>query len=408
MNFVMSQVADVKLYVRVAILVVLFFLSSSGYAESASQKGTSQKGSRGATPVLVTADISGNIIRSNSRKEHYIPASIIKIATASYALFTFGENHTFSTYFYESPTNDLVIRGAGDPGFTSRDLEAACKEIAKKKKKFNRIIFDTTFYADELHVPGRGVSSNPYDAPISPLAINYNTVAVQKYKNGTIVSGETETPLTSFAKNIGKGLSQGNHRIRVGNDPSDGLKQLHELTKIFLANEGVSVMGDYLIKKTPPESTLFYTYESSKMLKDHVRDMLKYSNNFIANQLFYVTSAYYSGTPARFASAKENFKKFLERELGFEGDFIIEEGAGLSRNNKLTIPQGINMLRYFYPYRDLLPQENTIFYKSGTLSGVSNLAGYHAGSEPVLFLYFDTTARAVSDRVQSVSRLLKK
>lgn len=399
------SLTSLKPILKVSIVVSLlsvFLLPSVLFAQS---KGSSQKNT---SPILVTADYSGKVLRSNSNKEHYVPASIIKIATASYALFTFGENHTFSTYFHETPSGDLVIRGAGDPGFTSKDLAFACAEIARKRKSFNRIIFDTTFYADELKVPGRGASNNPYDAPIGALAINYNTVSIQKRKDGSILSGEQETPLTSFAKKIAQKLPSGSHRVRVGNDHIDGLQQLHELTKIFLSKHGVKVGSEYLIKKTPPDSKLIYTHESSKILKEHVKDMLFYSNNFIANQLFYVTSAYYSGPPARFALAKKNFEKFLSKEIGFEGSFEIEEGAGLSRNNRMTISQGIKMLRYFYPYRDLLSQEKSIFYKSGTLTGVSNLAGYLDGDirrgDPVFFLYFDTKVRAITDRVNWVKR----
>jgi serine-type D-Ala-D-Ala carboxypeptidase/endopeptidase (penicillin-binding protein 4) len=394
-------------YLRLApsVFSLLFFVFCCVPTDS-----TAQNKSRKPSGVLVTADLSGKILRNNSTKDHYVPASIIKIATASYALFTFGENHAFSTYFYITPGNDLVIRGAGDPGFTSRDLEAACRELAKGYRSFNRIIFDTTFYADELTVPGRGGSSNPYDAPIGPLAINYNTVAILKHKDGTVTSGEAETPLTTFAGRLAKSLAPGSHRVRVGNDPSDGLRQLYELTKIFLSREGVRVHGEYLIKKTPPESSMIYTYVSPKMLRAHVKDMLLYSNNFIANQLFYVTSAYYTGPPAKFVSARQSFQKFLEREIGFQGTFTVEEGAGLSRNNRITISQGIKMLKYFYPYRDLLVEENGISYKSGTLTGVSNLAGYHYSQQgdPLLFLYFDTAASAVSDRVRRVSFLMKR
>jgi serine-type D-Ala-D-Ala carboxypeptidase/endopeptidase (penicillin-binding protein 4) len=358
------------------------------------------------TSVFVRANLDGKLLSQKPARQNYIPASIIKIATASYALFTFGENYRFSTYFYETPSNDLVVKGAGDPGFTSDDLRKVAYEISRKRKKFKRIIFDDTFYGSELPVPGRGNTSNPYDAPIGAISVNYNTVVISKAKNGLITTGEAETPLTDFAKKIGYSLAPGMHRVRIGGNSSNGITHFYQLFKIFLKDAGVEVSGPYLIRKTPQDAKLLLQYESSKTLKEHVRDLLKYSNNFIANQLFYVTSVYYAGPPATFVNAKEQFRKFLDRELGFEGDFYIEEGAGLSRKNRITITQGIRMLTYFYPYRDLLSENSGMMYKSGTLSGVSNLAGYHDSDTPEVFLFFDSAPSAIPDRVKKVKNLL--
>ncbi len=354
--------------------------------------------------LFVKADLDGTIIEKfgEYKGNYFIPASIIKVATASYALFTLGENYRFSTKFYITPQNDLVLVGLGDPGFTSTELYSAIKQISRNHKSFNRIILDNTFYAGAMEIPGRGVSSNPYDAPVGALAINFNTISI-RVKNNSILSGEHETPLTSFAKDIGRSMPEGIHRVSVGRSGASGLQHLAQLTRIFLRREGVKVSDKYLIKKLPPNSSLILDYKSSKTLQDNVRDMLLYSNNFIANQLYFVISAYYSGPPVRSNSAQESFNRFLKKEMNFNGEFNLEEGAGLSRRNKLNLDQILSMLRYFYPYRDLLPEEKGIYYKSGSLNGISNLAGYFAQNDsPYIFVLLEKINRSIPDRLKRV------
>ncbi|MEJ2116143.1 MAG: peptidase S13, partial [Gammaproteobacteria bacterium] len=55
----------------------------------------------------------------------------------------------------------------------------------------------------------------------------------------------------------------------------------------------------------------------------------------------------------------------------------IIEGAGLSRQNRMSAKQLVDVLDKFKPYRHLMPsQSEDIFAKSGTLKDVSTYAGY--------------------------------
>ena len=55
----------------------------------------------------------------------------------------------------------------------------------------------------------------------------------------------------------------------------------------------------------------------------------------------------------------------------------MEDGAGLSRNNRLSPVQLIDVLGRFRRWKHLLPEiEPGIYAKSGSLIGVSALAGY--------------------------------
>ena len=148
---------------------------------------------------------------------------------------------SFSTKIYLTAKNELVIEGQGTPDLTSESLKACLSEVlppmSNKKIIFERIILDGSKYEPRIEVPGQGGSSNPYDANVGALAINFNSVAIDvKNKssgNKIIVSGENETPLTPYAKQLGNNLSPGKHRISIINN-GDAERQLFELTSIFL------------------------------------------------------------------------------------------------------------------------------------------------------------------------------
>ena len=52
------------------------------------------------------------------------------------------------------------------------------------------------------------------------------------------------------------------------------------------------------------------------------------------------------------------------------------EGAGLSRDNRVTVRAMLQLLTKFRPHADLLKKEHGTLLKTGTLTGVYNYAGY--------------------------------
>jgi D-alanyl-D-alanine carboxypeptidase/D-alanyl-D-alanine-endopeptidase (penicillin-binding protein 4) len=65
----------------------------------------------------------------------------------------------------------------------------------------------------------------------------------------------------------------------------------------------------------------------------------------------------------------------MEKKVGWT-DFHIEEGAGLSRRNRVSPAQMTQLLKRFEPYQHLLNVEDDFAAKTGSLRGVNSLAGY--------------------------------
>jgi D-alanyl-D-alanine carboxypeptidase/D-alanyl-D-alanine-endopeptidase (penicillin-binding protein 4) len=78
----------------------------------------------------------------------------------------------------------------------------------------------------------------------------------------------------------------------------------------------------------------------------------------------------------------------LVRQLGPEtASAIVQvEGAGLSRDNRVTGRAMLQLLARFRPHAELLKKEHGALLKTGTLTGVSNYAGYLADGKPFVIL----------------------
>ena len=70
----------------------------------------------------------------------------------------------------------------------------------------------------------------------------------------------------------------------------------------------------------------------------------------------------------------------IAREILTKHDLVgaiqLEEGSGLSRDNRFTARGLAKILNLFAPHADLLVSSKDAAYKTGTLEGVRTLAGY--------------------------------
>ncbi len=330
----------------------------------------------------------GEVLAQKNAETFLIPASTTKLITAFLALNHWGENYRFKTKFYlegnlDHPT--LVIKGYGDPFLLSEEIKLMSKRLVlslkeKNIKKISSIQLDTHYYSSDLRLPGTGRSNNPYDAIPSALTANFNTVFIQE-KEGKIQSAEQQTPLTPTAHSLGLGLKNQSLRVNTGSNIRTGERNFAELLRAFLQKEGLKVGEKVIWSPVQHETPLLYTHYNSKTLAEVIRPMMKYSTNFIANQLALNLTAEAKGLPASSKKLALFYQQQLYSLLGWQGA-ILEEGAGLSRDNKLTAKQLARLLEHFKPWKHLLPEiEKNIFAKSGTLIGVSTLAGYIKNKE---------------------------
>ena len=317
-----------------------------------------------------------------------VPASTMKILTALAAIQRWGLDHRFHTDFHSANDGWLWVEGRGDPYLVSEEIDLMI--LALKRRGVRTVAgigVDDGLFSPRLEIGGRSSSNNPYDAPVTALAANFNTLAVVN-KGGRVRSAESQTPLTPISRKIGKRLGPGKHRVNL-KDRETAVRYFGELFAAKLGEAGVAVSGGVRIGRVPPTAKHLYRHENSRDLRAVLTPMLKYSNNFIANDLFVLLAERGGRRNLDMGRAQRVAQTWAAETFTWHGH-RIEDGAGLSRGNRLSARQLLDTVKAFSPYRVLLPAQNgRVRAKTGTLKGVSCYAGFvkrHGRWEPFSLL----------------------
>ena len=329
---------------------------------------------------IILNDESGRPLFSQRPEQALIPASIIKIVTALAAFDLLGKDYRFQTDFYLDSQGALLIKGWGDPFLISEEIAVIGAKIKEKGiSTLTQIFLDPSAFTSGIKVPGTNASANPYDALNGALAVNFNTLNIGKAENGSVISAEDVTPLTPLAEAKGEYLAPATtERFNLTKDPEESLRYVGELFTAIFEQAGVTIQNHNLSAKERDSShRLLYRHQNSHSLETVFEGLMKYSNNYIANQVFLVMGGEKLGYPASLTKSQAVLKAYLETKWDFGGaETFIEEASGISARNRMNAIQMIQVLESFRPFSHLLATKNGIKVKSGTLTGVYNYAGY--------------------------------
>ncbi len=359
-------------YIRCIILRVLtLFLSGIIFIPYQNSYAACQNNIDQYIGIALTND-KGHLLYEKNINKKLIPASTLKLLTSLEAIHFLGENFRFRTNFFLDERHNLKVKGFGDPFLNSEAIKIMCTkltEILKQKEieKLNSIIIDNSFFSSSIGIPGTGNSCNPYDAPVGALCANFNTVFFKydKSKN-KFISAEPQTPLLAFTKKRirASGLQRG--RIILSMDEANVYAGL--LMGYFIKTCGVDIVhnntgriSNYTAENRcivqlghiNPQDKKILTWLSPYTIKEIVRKLLRYSNNFIANQLFLYVGAKNYSPPATVEKAIDVLKKYAENTLKIK-KIKLYEGSGLSHRNRIAPKGMIKILFSFMPYYELM------------------------------------------------------
>lgn len=348
-------------------------------------------------------DDQGNVLASWNADVPRVPASVMKLVTAAVVLDVLGPQTRIPTEFwFDDSTGGLCVRGGGDPFLVSESLSRAADSLAAAGISEVRVLVgESGLFCLSQDIPGRGTSLNPYDAPVSALAANFNTVVVTVTPEGEVRAGEPQTPLTPTARRVAvaRGV-RGTHRLPLQDGQTQAPRYALELLATFMRQRGITV-GESLVVGPCGGGRLVYRHLSQCTVAEAVASMLEHSNNVVANTLLLTASSWAKTAPVDLADAQELLRSFLEDTLRLEGAVAVE-GSGISRDNRLTPRQVVAVLQHLRRagFLDLLPPYNEAKAKTGTLSGISCLAGFFPlqDGRTALFAILAEGAVGVRDR----------
>ena len=284
------------------------------------------------------------------------PASVMKLVTAITALDLLGSGYDYQTRIYTTGTiegttleGNIYCVGGFDPTMTLDDLTALAWGISRQGiDSIHGLLVADRSMKESLDY-GEGWCWDDDNPVLTPLTL-----------------GRKNTFLQTFAEE--------------------------------LARSGINLEGVRLAEGRVPKDARLVTTCSHNITKVLER-MMKVSDNFYAESMFYQTAARAGRGLARAADARNATKRLIS-QVGLQADsYRIADGSGLSLYNYVSAELLCRLMRYAWRKSDirtaLLPSlpiagvdgtlrdrmrrtaaSGNVRAKTGTVTGISSLAGY--------------------------------
>ncbi len=388
--------------------------------------------------LLAINPLSGDTLYKKNIYRPMIPASNIKLFTTAVALKLMGPEYLISTKLLtdDPDLNDgsidgnLYLKGFGNPLFSSKDLDSLVSYLdsLKIKKISGNIIGDDTFF-DNIYSRDDWIiqeNANVPLPPVSALVLNKNKFVLKlnshrkvgkKLKYSVIpdypfVKVNMRARVTKFRTRprITYHTEQSGFKIKV----TGGLRKSRrkKYYAIFPDNPplfAALALNEKILKKNIKVggkpltgSTKEFADEIASIdlpLKNLIAITNKNSDNFLAECLFKIIGANFSGDQGNSFYATQAVMSFIkENNIYSEGSSIVD-GSGISRFNKITVAAIVDLLKSMYESKELFPDflsslavagtdgtlkerfrgsivKNNFHGKTGTLNGVSAISGY--------------------------------
>lgn len=333
-------------------------------------------------------------------------------------------------------SGDLYIKGEGDPSLVSERMWMMVNDFARKgiKRVMGKIIVDSSYFDSETNPESRPkyLKDQAYNAPVGAFSFNFNTTTifvnpaetagqppkvytdpensyidiVNQAKTGTAKSSNSiVVSRTDYVKgDIGDtillrgSIPLGGREMRFYRNIVNPALYAGHMLKTFLEQRNILVEGAIEEGQVPPSAEEVIEFDSLPLWQI-VWGLNKFSNNFVADQIMKKIGAQMWGAPGTLQKGLATVQDALE-DLGINKDsYNIADGSGLTRETRVTAKQigtvlvaarkdfsiapefmaSLGISGEDGTLRSRLPtssEDELIRAKTGSLDGVSSLAGY--------------------------------
>lgn len=301
------------------------------------------------------------------------PASVIKLVTTFAALEILGPSYTWKTEARldgslngDRLDGNLVLKGYGDPKFNLESLLLFLRELRNRglREINGDLVLDRSFFAVEAHDPAMfdNEPTRPYNVGPDALLVNFKSFRLQfvpdDEKQAVLVYPEPLLPQVNVINNLHlapgfcdvwpeKPAVSANDLTFFGVFPSScGEKSryfslltpneyVETLFRQFWPQAGGSWAGKVREAASPPDAKLFASWESPP-LSELIRDVNKFSINVMARQIYLTLGTRDAGPPATLEKSGLALRDWLARRGMPFTELAIDNGAGLSRTDRIS------------------------------------------------------------------------
>lgn len=324
------------------------------------------------------------------------PASTTKLITAAAALKYLGPGYQFHTKFYLTHGDDLYVYGEGDPSFFIEEMNLVVRDLTSRGLTHVRNIIVNDSYFDGYTSPTLGGSKSRYDFYTGALSLNSNRIVVKvapgrNVGDPAVVTADAGNVSIEITNNVVTKARRTRTQLRFVPPTKDGeehfivsgqiavasgvktyeyhvgLPPLYfaETLKALLKQNGCRIVGGIYRGPKPNESSLILDH-ASKPLSEIVKDMNKFSNNFIAEQLVKTLGSRFYAIPGSTQKGVEILKKYLA-DLGIrQSEYSLVNGSGLTYENRMSAEVLVKVIQDMYLSQKLWPY----FEESLSVAGI--------------------------------------
>ncbi len=313
------------------------------------------------------------------------PASVLKLLPTYIALNQLGPAFRWRTPVYAVGalhdgvlSGDLAFVGSGDPHLMADDLWRLLLRLRQfgLRRIDGNVLVDRSAFALAPHNPGAfdGDALAAYNVGPDAFLVNFDALRIDF---APTVDGRVgiaaDPPLAGFAPAAPPRLGDGAcaaWKAQLGADftaplaprfagayaascgeqvwnlgsalPRDSY--LHALLGALFAQAGIDWRGEVVDGRVPPGATLLDSW-ASQPLAQIVRDINKFSNNVMAQQVFLTLALQAGHRPADFATAGAVARQWLDSHALAMPDLVLENGCGLSRDARISADDVTRLLR---------------------------------------------------------------
>ncbi len=322
--------------------------------------------------MLVKSVETGETLYAHNESQPFIPASGMKLVTMGASLHYLGPNYRFETRFLvDGPIvngvveGNLYVHGTGDPSLTRLEMDYIARSLwsAGLREVRGDIVLDDSFFDDQLRGPASYDNILKKGLPIqSALSYNFNLVELRARPGAPGSKAELRDEGYGYFDVLNRvtTASRGRPWLRVSKLRQDRVLvsgrviqgDEEEHVGSFVAPDPTAYFASAFLGKIREQGVLalgqvekgsiegrkletLYLHRSDRLV-EVLAALGKFSNNFSAEQMLKTLGAHRFGAPGSFASGARAAGEYLVG-LGFRReDFRIEDGSGLSYENRVS------------------------------------------------------------------------